>query len=186
MDTTIEATPLDGATGKGFARKLRAGGAVPAVVYGSGSAARRVSVKPKALLDLFDSTRNRNTVVQLKFSGETVPCLVRDVQRHPVSRELIHVDFYVLSEGVVEVVVPVKAFGKPKGSVAGGKLIVVTRELRARCKHGVIPASFDIDTTEMDIGDVVKASQVPTGPGVEILFEHDFKVLELEGKRAEV
>lgn len=185
METTIEATPITGATGKGNARKLRANGAVPAVVYGSGSEARRVSVNPKALLDLFDSTKNRNTVVQLHVDGQIVPCLVRDVQRHPVSRQLLHVDFYVLSEGVVEVTVPVRALGKPKGTVAGGKLLVITRELRARCAHGKIPATFDIDTSDMDIGDVIKASQVPTAEGVEVLYDHDFKVLELEGKRAE-
>ena len=187
MDTTIEGTPLNGETGKGNARKLRASGAVPGVVYGGGSEARRISVNPKALLDLFDATKNRNTVVQLQVEGETLSCLVRDVQRHPVSRQLLHVDFYQLSDGgTVEVMVPVVPTGKPKGTVAGGKLLVIRRELKARCAHGLIPATFEIDTTEMDIGDIIRASEVKTPQGVEVLFEQDFKVLELEGKRAEV
>lgn len=186
MDTTISATPITGATGKGTARKLRASGSVPGVVYSGGTEARRVAVNPKNLTDLFDATKNRNTVVDLQVEGETMRCLVRDVQRHPVSRQLLHVDFYALQKGrSVDVMVPVNPTGKPKGAVAGGKLLVVRRELRARCQSEIIPATFDIDTSEMDIGDTIKASQVPTPEGVEIVFDQDFKVLELEGKRAE-
>lgn len=186
MDTTLEATLRTDPGGKSYARKLRKAGQVPAVIYGGGSDAIRVAFSPKSLTDLLEVTKNRNTIVSLALGKEKIPVLVREVQRHPLDRTFVHVDFIRVSKDrPVTVMIPVNPVGRPKGAVAGGRLRVIRRELKARCRYDKIPEKFDLDVSEMDIGDFFRASAVPTEKGVEVLFEQDFNVLSLEGKKAE-
>jgi large subunit ribosomal protein L25 len=140
MDTNLEANLRSDAGRKGGARKLRASGRVPGVVYGGGSEATRIDVDPKAFSDLFEKTKSRNTIVQLSVGGKSMPCIVREVQRNPLTREVLHIDFLQLSEGrMVDVVVPVNPVGRPKGALLGGRLRVVRRVLKARCRYDRIP-----------------------------------------------
>lgn len=170
--------------GKGAARKLRAAGKLPAVIYAEGGAARSVAVDPTQLIDIFRHTRDPNTIVQLQVEGETVPVLVKDTQRHPVSRQLLHVDFYAVSSTrPVTVMVPVRGIGRPAGAALGGRLRLIRRELKTRCIYDKIPATHDVDVTPMEIGDMVKATQIPLAEGVELVFENDFNVLTVYGKR---
>lgn len=185
MDTTIEVTPRS-TVGKGQNRKGRAQGRVPAVVYGKTKAPEPVDLNPVPLVDLFKRTQNRNTVVMLKIGGqEPIPCLVREVQRHPVSREILHVDFFAVPEDPVEVMVPLRPVGRPKGAVLGGKLRVIRRELKVACRWDRIPEFVDVDVSPLDIGDVVRASQIPTPEGVSIVIDNDFNVCNLFGTRRE-
>lgn len=173
--------------GKGAARKLRQAAKIPAVVYGAGEDATSVVVDPKALTDLFMETRNRNTVVTLEIDGNAVPCLVRQVQRHPLSRELLHVDFYKVPEDAPVVVkVPVRGVGRAKGMTIGGRLRLIRREVAIRCNYKNIPATIDCDITPMNIGDMVKASELPMPEGCELVADHDFNVLTVYGKRVKV
>lgn len=183
MEATIVATKRDGAS-KGAARKTRAAGQVPAVVYGPGSEPTPIAVEPKALVDVFRITRDRNTIVELDIDGSKEPTLVREVQRHPVTREILHVDFYRLSKDrKVEVMIPVEATGRPAGAVLGGRLRLIRRVIRTRCEYDKIPSSFVIDVSPMQIGDMVKASEIPTPEGVEMVYDHDFNVLTVYGKK---
>ncbi|MBA2321615.1 MAG: 50S ribosomal protein L25, partial [Deltaproteobacteria bacterium] len=186
MDNKLEATLRTDLGGKSHARKLRMAGQVPAVIYGGGGEATRVAFQPKQLIDLFDATKNRNTVLTLDVGGERIPVLVGEVQRHPLDRSLVHVDFIRLSKDrPVTVMIPVNPVGRPMGAVAGGRLRVIRRELKARCRYDRIPERFDLDVSAMDIGDFYKASAVQPGDGVEVLFDQDFNVLSVEGKKAE-
>lgn len=186
MDTMLEATPITSATGKGTARKLRATGVVPAVIYSNGGEATRVSVSPRALNDLFTESRNRNLVVKLQVAGQTIPAIVREVQRNPVSRDILHVDFYAVSDArPVEVMVPLNPVGRPKGAVIGGRIRLIRRELRARCAWDKIPATFDIDVTELDIGDELRASDLKGIDGVTVVYSKDFPILALDGKKTD-
>ncbi|MEZ4321104.1 MAG: 50S ribosomal protein L25 [Myxococcota bacterium] len=183
MDTTISASKRDGAS-KGAARKVRQAGRIPAVVYGPGSEPTPIELEPRALVDLFRHTRDRNTVVELDIDGNKEPTLVREVQRHPVSRDILHVDFYRLSKDrKVEVMVPVEPFGRPAGAVLGGRLRLIRRTIRTRCDFDKIPRSFQIDVSPMNIGDMVSASEIPTPEGVEMVYENDFHVLTVYGKK---
>jgi large subunit ribosomal protein L25 len=187
MDTNLNAEVRSGETGKGAARKLRKAGLVPAVVYGAGDEATPVTVDPKAITDLFAATGNRNTVVNLKVDGKTFPCLVREVQRHPLRRNMVHVDFYKVPEkDTVLVVVPVRGVGQAKGMTLGGRLRLIRREIRVRCNYKHIPATIDFDVTPMEIGDMVKASELPMPEGCALEADHDFNVLTLYGKRTAI
>ena len=108
MDTLLEVTPRDRQR-KGENRRSRRGGSLPAVVYGPDHAPKPISCDPVKLTDLFKHTGDRNTIVSVKIGDDApVPCLVREVQRHPVSRDLLHVDFYAVPrEREIEVMVPI-------------------------------------------------------------------------------
>lgn len=183
MDTTLEVTPRSGQR-KGFTRKSRAKGEVPAVVYGPKHAAEMVTVDPLRLTDLFKATGDRNTVVSLKIgSKKPVPVMVREVQRHPVSRDILHVDFYAVPETPISVMVPVSAVGRPKGAVVGGRVRLVRRVLPISCKYDAIPKQIEVDVTALDVGDSLSISQLVAPPGVTFVFDHDFKVIALDGKQ---
>ena len=182
MDTTIEVTPRDG-KGKGRNRKARARGLVPAVVYGREHAAEAVELEPKPLLDLFKATGDRNTVVSLKIGGKpAVSCLVREVQRHPLSREILHVDFFAVSEAPMEVLVPLRPVGRPKGALIGGRLQLIRREVWVVCKHGDIPAAIDIDVSPLEVGDTLRVSQLVLPAGVALTRGGDFLIVRVVGK----
>lgn len=182
MDTNLSAE-IRSETGKGAARKARAAGKLPGVLYGVGEATS-VAVDPKAFDDIFRLSQNRNTIVNLDFGDKTVPTLVKDVQRHPVTRRMLHVDFFQVEPGKpLEVLVKVRGVGRPAGASVGGRLRIIRRDLRTRCTYDKIPESFDVDVTPMNVGDMVKASEVVTPEGVEVVYDNDFNVLTVYGKR---
>lgn len=180
LDATLRST-----TGKGSARKDRAAGRVPAVVYSSGQAATPVSIDPEAIEFAFKRTQDRNTLVELNVPGQGVrPCLIREAQRHPVSRQLLHVDFYQVGDAqscTIEVrVVPV---GTAVGTKLGGKLQLIRRDLRLQCKASDIPSAVEVDVTKLQIGAFIKATAVVMPPGCTLISTGDFNVVTVTGKR---
>jgi large subunit ribosomal protein L25 len=183
--TSLEVT-LRNDSGKGVARKLRAVGKIPAIIYGPGSEPIPVSASPDALVDMFNRSGNRNMLVDLQVGGDSIACLVREVQRHPVSRDIVHVDFYrVGADRTVVVDVAVNTVGTPVGAKLGGRLRLIRRSLQATCLPKDIPASFDLDVTAMEVGDFVTAFEVPLPSGVALVSDVDFNVVSCYGKSAE-
>ncbi|MBN2799838.1 MAG: 50S ribosomal protein L25 [Deltaproteobacteria bacterium] len=185
METSLNAELRQDNFGKEGARKLRASGGLPGVVYGPESSPISITVDPHELDTIFRHSQNRNTVVELQVGDETIPCLVREVQRHPVTRAYKHVDFYRLSLArPVTVMVPVVSVGKSLGASIGGRVRIIRREMKVRCPYTMIPATVPVDVTKMNIGDMVKASEIPAPEGTELLFETDFNVVTIYGKKA--
>jgi large subunit ribosomal protein L25 len=159
-------------TGKGVARKLRRSGVVPAVIYRGGNEPTMITVNPRALTLAFERSGNPNTLVKLDVNGTSFTCLVREVQRHPVSGVIRHVDFYEVKEDEeITVTVPVKTVGRAAGVAMGGALRLVRRELNVRCLPSNIPAVIEADVTPLEIGKFLKVNQIPNPEGVEILFD---------------
>ena len=160
-------------TGKGAARKIRTGGLVPAIVYRAGNEPSLVNINPKTLTTLFEKTQNPNTLVKLSMDdGKEATCLVKEVQRHPVSGDIRHVDFYQVSnkESIV-VSVPVRAVGRAIGTTLGGALRIIRRELEVSCKPQDIPEVIEVDVTNLDIGKFIKVNEIPNPKGTQILFD---------------
>ncbi len=186
MDTTLDVSPRS-ETGKGWARRTRAEGKVPAVVYGPDTDAQPVTVDPDALVNLFKVTQDRNTIVNVQLGGTSHPCLVREVQRHPLTRAIVHVDFYAVpKDREIEVMVPLEAVGRPKGATLGGRVRLIRRSVRAKALYNKLPKQFDIDVSPLDIGDRIQASELPMPDGVSLVFDNDFNVVELYGKKVVV
>ncbi|HEY7789159.1 MAG TPA: 50S ribosomal protein L25 [Vicinamibacterales bacterium] len=155
MDATLEATPRD-SRGKNEARRLRRQGRIPAVLYGSSSATEKreaaaISVEPKALLKILHSEAGVNTLIGLKFGGEDARVLVKDYQVDPVSREILHADFYrVAMDRMLTVTVPIVLRGEAPGvKQQGGLIDFVHREVDIECLPGDIPEHIEVDISNL-------------------------------------
>ncbi len=171
---TIELTVEKRSTnGKNEARRERASGRIPAVVYGAGKPNVPVSVDRKALSDVFREGAGENTIFLLKLGGsdQSRHAMIKEMQRDPVTRRPLHIDFVrVLMDVKITVKVPIEVLGVAKGvKTEGGILDTVTREVEIECLPGSIPASLAVDVTELAIGDALRVAQIPSPEGVRIV-----------------
>lgn len=173
-NATLNATRREG-IGKGAARKLRAAGQVPAVLYGKEQDTLHLAVEAHDAEQLFQSISVASTIVSLKIKGQrgATRTLIREVQVHPFKSELVHIDFMKIQEGVaVEVQVPLELEGTPEGVRAdGGVLEQVAHEIPVRCMPDNIPGAITVDVTGMELGDSLHVSDLPVPEGVEILLD---------------
>jgi large subunit ribosomal protein L25 len=159
--------------GKNEARRSRAGGRIPAVVYGAGKPNVPISVDKKALSDLFREGAGENAIFLLKLAGsdQSRHAMIREMQRDPVSRKPLHIDFVrVLMDVKITVKVPIEIVGIARGVKADqGILDVVTREIEIECLPTNIPAHLPVDVSELGIGDAIRISEMPAIEGVQIV-----------------
>ncbi|HXG35302.1 MAG TPA: 50S ribosomal protein L25/general stress protein Ctc [Bryobacteraceae bacterium] len=169
---TVSAQPRP-ARGKNEARRLRARGLIPAVVYGGGREPVAVSVSPKEILKILHSETGHNTIFSLAVNGDTTPVMIVDWQFHPVTETLLHVDFKRIDlTRRIRVSVPVHTVGEAKGvKQQGGLLEIVTRELEIECLPDEIPDHLSVDVTDLMIGQSRRASDVPLS-GSMVLLSH--------------
>src|SRR5687768_5327270 len=144
---SLSALPRD-ERGKSPARKLRATGRVPAVIYGHGETTRSLTLDAHELERLFSHIHKENTIINLKIEGEKaeVRALVREVQAHPVRGDIQHVDFYQIHAGeLITVEIPIRLIGVPAGVRAGGILQHSLNDLEIRVSADQIPEDIRID-----------------------------------------
>jgi large subunit ribosomal protein L25 len=179
---------LRAGTGKGSARALRRAGLVPGVVYGKGLTACTVAVDPKALKQAIATEAGWNTLITLQgdgpFDGKVV--ILKDLQVHPLRRDMTHVDFQAVDlNQKVHVMVPVHVIGKSQGEKTGGQLHIIRHELEVVCLPSDIPTSINIDVAALNIGDVVHIEDVALPAGTEVPHEVNFTVITVTGHKAE-
>ena len=170
MDATLEAVKRSD-RGKNEARRLRAAGSLPAVVYGArkGDALPEgvpVSVDPKILMRILHSDSGVNTLIKLRVEGAETSVLVREYQLDPVTNTLLHADFYQLAlDKVLVVTVPIAIKGEPRGvKLQGGLLDFVTREIQVECLPADIPEHIDLDVSELDLHQSLRVRDLPPHP----------------------
>ena len=174
-------------TGNSPARQLRRDGMVPAVIYGPGKTSEKLSVNGHELEMLLKKSRSVQMLLNLKVEGgETRPAMLKELQRNPVTHEMLHVDFYEIDPTrKIKVHVPVEPKGKAHGVEMGGMLQVIRRELEVLCLPGEIPEVIEIDVTELEIGGSIHVQDIPVDGGVEIPADVNFTVITCLGKKAE-
>lgn len=164
-------------SGKGTARKLRASGKLPAVVYGADFETLSLTLDTHETVQLFHSISVDNTLIQLKVEGESkpLPTLIRDIQTHPFRDDILHVDFYRVQTGVtVELEVPLSLVGTPAGvRDQGGVLDQVFYELPVACIPSAIPEELELDVSALEIGDSLSVADLSIPDGVEVLLDED-------------
>jgi large subunit ribosomal protein L25 len=161
-DITIVAERRD-SRGKNEARRLRAAGSAPAVVYGSGGDAFAVSVSPKEVNKILHSKAGHNTIFNLSVqNGETTPVMIVDWQNDPIKDNLLHIDMKRIDlTKRIRVKVPMHAIGEPKGvKLQGGLHELITREIEIECLPDDIPEHFEVDVTELMLGQSIRAGEV--------------------------
>lgn len=164
---SLSATPrLE--TGKGVARKLRQAGQVPGVIYGHKRDPQPLAVDARELERLLDKV-TLSTVIELNLGGITARTLIRELQKHPFKKQVLHIDFQELVAGEkVTVDVPLVFHGTPEGVRSGGLLDVVLHEVTVKADPSSLPDHIDVDLTNLTIGHPLHVSDITLPEGVEI------------------
>ncbi len=159
--------------GKNLARRARVLGKVPAVVYGAKKETVPIFVDARALTTAFRKGAGENAIYLLKLAGteHARHAMIREINRDPVSRELLHIDFLrVLMDQKVRVSVALELSGSPLGvRQDGGILDFVTREIEIECLPNDIPAHITVDVSEIGILQSMRVSQIPVSDKFRIL-----------------
>jgi large subunit ribosomal protein L25 len=170
-DITIAAEPREG-RGKNEARRLRVKGQTPAVLYGAGLDSVAVAVSPREVNRILRSATGHNTIFNLQIdSGDSTPVMLTDWQRDPVKDTLLHVDLKRIDlTKRITIKVPIHMTGDAKGvKLQGGLLEAITREIEIDCLPDEIPDMFTIDVTELNLGQSLRASDVPMVGSMKLL-----------------
>ncbi len=159
-------------TGKGVARKLRADGKLPAVLYGGDAEPAHITLDAHDAEYLFRNISVDNTIVALHVDGEkeAVQTLVREIQVHPWKATLLHVDFLRIQKGVmIDVNVPLNLVGTPIGVQRdGGVIEQIIHDLPIKCIPSNIPETIEVDISHLELHEVLHVSDLTMGEGVEI------------------
>jgi large subunit ribosomal protein L25 len=149
--------------GKNEARRLRASGRVPAVLYGGKGEAITLSVNTKQVNTILRSASGHNTLFQVDLDGKHEPAILKDWLNDPVSGNLLHVDLLRVAMDVrMRVQVPVHTFGDPAGvKQQGGVFEIVTREVEIECLPGDIPTEFRADVSGLMLNEALRARDLP-------------------------
>jgi large subunit ribosomal protein L25 len=158
-------------TGKGAARKLRAAGSIPAVIYGHGREPQSLVTNARETERLLQRIATSSTVIELSIDGRVSRTLIREIQRHPFKRHVMHLDFQELVAGEkVAVKVPLVYLGTPEGvRIEGGILDQVMHELHLECDPGNIPEHVDLDISHVRVGKPLHVADVALPAGVKVL-----------------
>jgi large subunit ribosomal protein L25 len=186
-DITVVAEPRTG-RGKNEARRLRAGGSTPGVLYGAGGDAVALALSPKEIGRILHSKSGHNTIFNVAFAGESTPAMIVDWQVDPVVDTLLHVDLKRIDLTLrLRVKVPVHTSGDPKGvKLQGGLHELITREVEIECLPDDIPEHFTLDASELSIGESLRASDIPLSGSMRLLSSPESVISHVVMLKAEV
>lgn len=165
--------------GKNACRRLRKRGIIPGIVYGMGLDSFAVEVSPRRLGEILHLESGRNTIFNLVLQGsegaQSRAAMIRDLVRDPITSDLVHVDFVRVDlDKTVHVSVPIRILGVAHGvKNEGGILEFIHREVNVECLPGKIPEHFDLDVTELGIGDHFSVKDVVAIKDVELLDDEN-------------
>ena len=176
-------------TGKGVARKLRAVGRIPAVLYGHGNASVSLSIQAKDLDTLLKTSHaGLNTLIDLEGDGAVAGkvVLIKELQRHSVAGTLSHADFFEIdATAKIHVSVPIKLEGTPEGVKLGGVLEHMMREIDLLCLPNAIPDSLEIDVSGMNQNESLHVSDLTLPEGVETGVDEALPIVHVATKKVE-
>ena len=175
-------------TGKGVARKLRAAGRIPGVIYGHSREPQALSLNARDLDKLLSTIAAGSTVVELSLGNATTNTLIREVQRHPFKKQILHVDFMELVAGEKVIVdVPLVFVGVPEGVRTGGGLLEqMLHSIEVNVDPSSIPNHIDVDVSELVMGHSLHIRDLNLPEGVEVLSDEDATVCAVIAPRAVV
>lgn len=157
-------------TGKGAARSARRAGRIPAIIYGHGREPESLSVSAMEFGKLLQGVTGGSSVIELEVAGKKVQTLLREVQRHPMHRTVMHIDFYEIHAGeVITVGVPIHLIGIPEGvRNSGGTLEQFHRDLQIEVLPKNIPDVVEVDVSALEINQSLHISDIEV-PNAKIL-----------------
>jgi large subunit ribosomal protein L25 len=189
MPEVVIAKAREGKFNKNAARRVRAAGKIPAVLYGSGHDPVAVEVDPKQISRILFSETGHNTIFDVELAGQTTAkAMIVDWQREPIKDRLIHIDLKRIAlDKLLRVKVRVKLVGTPVGvKISGGILDQVMREVDVECLPADIPTSIAADVSSLDMHQVLRISDLPHSGAIKYLNAEDATVAHVVAIREEV
>lgn len=174
--------------GKGASRALRREGKIPGILYGKGQAPISIALPLKEVVMEYQKGRFRSRLIDISLDGKNVQALPKDLQFHPVTDQLEHVDFIKVEKGVeLRVSVPVKFTGQDKsvGLKRGGVLNVVRHEIEFLCVPEAIPTHIEVNVQPLDIGHSVHINDITLPKGVTPTIKRNFTIAAVAGRSKE-
>jgi large subunit ribosomal protein L25 len=166
--------------GKGAARRLRAAGRVPAVLYGHGTKPRSLSVDAREFGHALRTDAGTNVLLELEVGRTRHLALAKEIQRHPVRGTFIHVDFIVVRRGEkVQVTVPVHLVGEAPGVREGGIADQDLYQVRVEAEVTAVPDVVEADVSGLGIGDVLRVGELKAPEGATILEDPEASVVSV-------
>lgn len=191
----MKATPLTAfprvLSGRNDVKKLRAKQRVPAVIYGRcRTEPQNLELKQKEIEDLLEHSVSENVLIDLKIEGDTAPSrlvLLREVQHHPVTGRVLHVDLHEIGDSErVTVMVPVETTGEAVGvKTGGGVLEHVLFKLKVRGLARDIPEIITVDVSHLNVGQAIHIGDITPPPGVEIVGDKQITVIAVSAPVSE-
>lgn len=182
--------PREGKFNKNAARRVRANGRIPAVVYGAAQPAVAIEVDPKQILKILHSDTGHNSIFDLEINGSTAKskAMIVDWQYEPIKGSLLHIDLKRIAlDKAIRVEVPIQIVGVANGvKNQGGILDQVLREIEIECLPGDIPGHIDADVTNLSFGDVLRVADLPHSDKLKFLTDEDATVAHVTAVKEEV
>jgi len=185
--TVLEAQPRTPGT-KNDARRVRAAGKIPAVVYGAGKDATSVSLDPRQVSRILHSKTGHNTIFELAMEGEHTQAMIVDWQYEPIKGSLLHIDLQrIAMDKKLTVEVPIVLKGEAAGvKQQGGILEQLLREVEIECLPADIPSSIDVDISELVFGKVLRVAELPKSDKIKYLTDANQPVAHVTVVKEEV
>lgn len=174
--------------GKSAAAALRRQGNIPAVIYGLNEAPVAISISAKVVARILASDTGKNSLIHLQREGTEIKrhVIIKEIQRHPVTRRLSHVDFMRVDPNhKVKITVPVVLKGTPAGVKEGGILDFVHRQIEVECLPAFIPAHLDVAVDHLKVGDTLRLDQIVLDSHITLLGDAHEVICSVQGKAAE-
>jgi large subunit ribosomal protein L25 len=188
MSETVLLAESGRTTGSASARRLRTEDRIPGVVYGHGMDPVSVSVGRRDLRIALSGAAGLNTILDLTVDGEVYPTLVKDIQRHPVKRNVQHIDFIQVNlNEEVTVAIPVRLEGEAKDvELEGGLVDLTMNELEVITTPRNIPDEIVVDVSEMDMDSTIRVADIALPAGVTAAADPEYPVVTVLTMRTPV
>jgi large subunit ribosomal protein L25 len=187
MERVQLSVDLREAQGKGGARKARARGLIPGVIYGKGMKNINVLVHPKEFSKALSGTSGMNTLLEMEVPQHgKITAMLKDYQADSILRKFTHVDFVTIDlTKKLKVEVPLVVIGKAEGVKEGGILELIRRELTVICLPTNIPKGIDVDVSALKIGQSIHIDDLKLPTDIEVPHDQNFTIASVVAPKAE-
>jgi large subunit ribosomal protein L25 len=159
--------------GKGASRRLRREGRVPAIIYGGGRPPRALSFDHNRVLRQLENESFYSSILNIKVGDNNQPAIVKDIQRHPAKRQVLHMDFQrILADQKIRMHIPIHFVGgemAPGVKTEGGSVSQLMSDVEISCLPKDLPEYFEVDISGLHLNDMLHLSDIKVGEGVEIV-----------------
>lgn len=166
--------------------KLRKDGFIPAVLYGPGIEPIDITMDKTEFMKLYKKSFSEMVFYEIMLAGKEYHTMLKERQIHPVTREVLHIDFVLIPPNqMIDLDVPLKFIGTPNGVKEGGLMDVVRRTLHIQCLEKDIPDDIEVDISDLNIGDAYHIYQLPTAKWT-VKDNPDNALVTIHAKKVEV